>query len=161
MTESVTEGRPTGQRGMTMVETLLALAISALILVPLLGFAQLAFQQQTATRERNNAASNSGELRTYFYRDVASAGAAYLTGTEFVDCTGGDGSGGTLLLALKADSERIVYTRAAGSEGGTSLWRRTCATAGGAVVETNYEVDKLTTTCSEMTCKASWSLVDY
>ncbi|UDY37962.1 PKD domain-containing protein [Dermatobacter hominis] len=145
---------------MTMVETLLALAISALILVPLLGFAQLAFQQQTATRERNNAATNSGELRTYFYRDVASAGAAYLTGPELVDCVGGDGAGGTLLLALKAESERIVYTRATGSEGGTSLWRRTCATAGGATTASAEVVDKLTSTGAEMSCKAAGSLPD-
>ena len=118
------------QRGMTLVETMLALALSVMLVLPMLGWAQVAMQQQVAVRDRNLAGTSLGLLRTYFLQDVATAHRAVVDGDELVDCDGGDGSGGTPLLTLTRNDQRIVYSIAPTDESDAGLWRRVCDTSG-------------------------------
>lgn len=124
-----------GQAGMTMVETLLALALSVMVFLPIIGWAQFALQEESATQQRTVSASGLGNLRLTMLRDVSSSDLAITSGPAMVDCSGGEGSGGTVLFSLVRDEQRVVYTRADGTDGGTSLWRRLCNSPGGAVAD--------------------------
>jgi len=116
---------------MTMIETLLAVTLSVMIMLPIMGWAQFSFREQSDIAQRNIDSTGLSLLRTYLVRDVTSADSAVLSGAGFVDCVGGEGADGTLLLVLQDGAERTTYTRAPDTEGGTGLWRRTCATTGG------------------------------
>ncbi|MFZ4518382.1 MAG: PKD domain-containing protein [Microthrixaceae bacterium] len=118
---------------MTMIETLMALALTALIMVPMLGWAFFAFQSQVDTREQSLQGSGIGMTRTYLARDIASADWAATTGSDAVDCTGREGAGGRVLLVASGTAGRAVYTESESLDrpGNYSLWRRSCATAGG------------------------------
>lgn len=118
------------ERGMTLLETVLALSLSVMMVVPMLGWAQFAFGEQAASRTRSLDASGLGLLRTALTRDLTNADAAWTSGSGLLDCTGGEGAGGTVLLAVGDGSFRQVYSLA-GS--GPSLWRRVCGSPGGPV----------------------------
>ena len=117
-------GRRRRQSGMTLIETILAVSLSSIVMLPMLGWAIVAFREQPAAFDRNVRASDVGLLRSYLPRDVTPASGAAAGGT---DCTGGTGAGTVVLVLEHGASERVVYTTAAGSEGGTSLWRRECS----------------------------------
>lgn len=122
------------QHGMTLLEVLLALVVSAAIITPLTAWAMLAFGEQVRTTSRLDDTNESNLLLTYFTRDVHSAAGI----TTDVDCVGGEGdsaSGVTakVLFSIAADENataRVVYTVAPSADDETrvSIWRRTCAT---------------------------------
>lgn len=145
--------RTSGQSGVTLIETMVAVGMATLVIIPMLGFAIMAFGQQSAARERNLSGAGQGMARTYFLRDIASADTAFVSGASFTACAGGSGSGGTLLLVLEKDSDLVTYSRAPGSDGGTSLWRRTCGAAGGAATDVVEVTDDLTAAGAVLTCK--------
>ena len=124
--------RGRSQEGVTLVETLAVLAISSIIMIPLLGWAVLAIQEQEAALNRNVDGASIGLLRTYFVRDVASAnGAATGAAAEGTDCSGGAGAAtapAQTLLHLERDGgEYVVYNEVTSSGGvGLSIWRREC-----------------------------------
>ena len=124
--------RGRSQEGVTLVETLAVLAISSIIMIPLLGWAVLAIQEQEAALNRNVDGASIGLLRTYFVRDVASAnGAATGAAAEGTDCSGGAGAATaavqTLLRLERDDGEYVVYNEVSSSGGvGLSIWRREC-----------------------------------
>ncbi len=125
--------RPRDQRGMTLIETLLAVTISGLLMVPMLGWASVAFRQQVEVSERNVDGASLGLLRTYFVRDVAGAQDAAVDGDGLDECRPADAAvrtGSRTVLALGAGERRVAYVEAAGRDGGRSLWRLECATAG-------------------------------
>jgi PKD repeat protein len=131
-----------GQRGMTLVETVLAMGLGALVVVPVLGWALVAMGQQTATADRSLQSTSAGVLRTYLVRDITNSQVATISGPSLVDCTGGEGAGSPS-LALAEGPSRVVYTTAPGSEGGVSLWRRTCDTPEGPVTGTTELASEL------------------
>ncbi len=123
--------RRRSQTGVTLIETLAVLAISSLIMIPILGWGFLAIQEQEAVYTRNTDGASIGLLRTYFVRDVASAADAKIgTYAEDTDCSGGEGAGTgaqTLLRLGGDDDEYVVYNQVTSSEGvGLSIWRREC-----------------------------------
>ncbi len=134
------------QHGFTMLETLLTLVLTALIMAPLFGWAFVASRQQTATITRNIDGASVGFLRTSFLRDVASSHTANVgTAANGTDCSGGGSAAAaptdTVLRLTASTGPRVVYNRAASSEGtGTSLWRREC-TGGAATSETELVRD--------------------
>ncbi len=144
---------PTGQSGVTMVETLMALALTALLMVPMLGWAFFAFRSQVDTREQSLQGSGIGITRTYLVRDIASADWSATTGTDAVDCAGGDGAGGRVLLVSSGTSGRAVYTEGASLDrpGTYSLWRRSCAVAGGPVTA-SVELLRVERNATTVTC---------
>lgn len=126
--------RRPGQQGMTLLEMLLAIVISAAIITPLTAWAVLGFGEEVRTVKRVADANESNLLVTYLTRDVHSA-AAITTGG---DCAGGEGDSGStatsrVLLSIAADDPvtvRVVYTFAPSSDDATrsSIWRRVCST---------------------------------
>ena len=102
------------QDGVTLIETLAVLAISSLIMIPLLGWGLLAIQEQDAIFTRNTDGASIGLLRTYFVRDVASATGSAVDEAATGDCSGGDGAAATRtrLLRLEGhDGQYIVLAR--------------------------------------------------
>ncbi|MEZ5311485.1 MAG: prepilin-type N-terminal cleavage/methylation domain-containing protein [Microthrixaceae bacterium] len=126
-----------GQAGITLIETLLAMAIGIIVFVPFTAWAILSVQQQVDTRETNVDTFGLGLTNTYFPRDVANSklavsqtatdGSARLSG-DIVGCIGGDGEGGTVIAAMiTAGNRRVVYSTKGDPDGpGLELWRREC-----------------------------------
>lgn len=114
------------QRGLTLVETMLALALSVMLLLPMMGWAQTAMQQQVAVRERNIAGTSLGLLRSYFLSDVATAHRAVVDGEELTNCGKGPGGDSTPLLALLRGDQRTVYSIAPTEDSDAGLWRQVC-----------------------------------
>lgn len=124
------------QSGVAMIEAMLVLALTTVILVPVLGWMAVALSEQVRTNDRIDDVSSVGAARLLFSRDVASASSASLSG---VDCIGGSGSGGTVKLSLVSSAtpgKRTVYSEAPMVDDGevststNSLWRRTCDATG-------------------------------
>jgi len=140
-----------------MMEVLMVLGFTALILVPVLGWAAFAFSEQPRTNERIADVAATGPVRTLFGRDVASAASAATTGS---DCTGGKATGGSVKLVLTSTAippSRVVYAEAPKVEQGIasatvkSLWRRTCDNSGALKSETQMIVglgSPVTVTCA-------------
>lgn len=135
---------------MTLIETLMALTLAVMIMVPMLGWAQFTFAEQVRTQQRSNFSNDLGLLRTYLHRDVASADDAYVSGDNFVGCATPDASSNNdnnkgveadpnanrLLLVVTANDSLTTYSIAPGTDDHLSIWRNTCKTPGGVIGET-------------------------
>lgn len=130
-----------GQRGATLLELLLALAITLLIAVPLSSWTWTTLRHQRGAAEVLANTTDAGRVGRAFTRDVASARSITTSGG---DCTGGGaGAGGTVRLSMQASgahTHQTVYTEAptdpADPGGGSSLWRRVCLANGSLVGST-------------------------
>ena len=156
--------RPTAgdQRGMTLIETMLALGLSVMLVLPMMGWAQVAMHQQVSIRERNLAGASLGALRTHFLRDVATAHRAEVGGVGIADCTPGThgggssrGKGATPLFALTRDDQRIVYSVGPTDEADASLWRRVCDRTGDREVAASVLVDEVNAALTDASCDSS------
>ena len=115
-----------------MIETLLAVMLSSLMILPMAGWASFAMREQTRVQERNLSGASLGILRTYFQRDVSSASDAWVEGAPLTECR--SGAKGERTLLMLADGERRTAYSLIPVDGFTSmLWRSECAAAGGAV----------------------------
>ena len=128
------EARQRDQAGFTLLELLLAIAVTALLVGPLAAWTITIVRQQGAMGEHLSNATSTGRVRAAFDSDVASA--RTVTAGVTSDCTGGGPGGlGTVRLSFVtagSTSTKVVYTEAPASGSGThtSLWRRTCTDTG-------------------------------
>ena len=146
--------RPTAgdQRGLTLLETMLALALSVMLVLPMMGWAQVAMDQQVAIRDRNLAGASLGMLRTHFLRDVATAHRAEIGG----DCASGKGrTAGTPLFSLTRDEQRIVYSIAPTEHAAAGLWRRVCDPRGNKEIAASALVDEVNPALTDASCDSS------
>ncbi len=149
--------RRRGQGGVSLLETMLAVFLSGLMILPLAGWASVAMKEQVNVHDRNINASSLGILRSYFVRDVTTASAAAASGDQLDTCLGGM-KGERPLLALARGEQRTVYSTVPDGFGGTDLWRRQCASAGGAVMSANLLVADVVDPATEATCDSGASL---
>lgn len=144
------------QRGVSLIETLLAVVISAALVIPLMMWLSMTFRAQPITEGELGRTAAEGLLGSYLPRDVLGAGAAAIDDNDdevnFEDCVGAGGDDGRVVLALlsrttvddpelepenglpleRSETLKIVYSEAPGrSDGETSLWRRECRAADG------------------------------
>lgn len=122
------------QAGVTLIELLLGIALTAIIIGPLAAWTISTVRQQGMAGELLSNAVSTGRVGSTFTSDVASARTVAATGT-LADCPGGPGAGGNVrlsLLAAGSESTRVVYSEAR-PEGASpssterSLWRRECS----------------------------------
>jgi PKD repeat protein len=118
-----------GQHGMTLIETLLAVMLSSLMVLPMLGWASLALREQAATQDRNISSSSLGTLRTYFVRDVTTADWAATEGEQLAECSSGSKGVSTLMVLGHGDA-RIGYEMVPVDDFTSTLQRVLCLTAG-------------------------------
>lgn len=115
-----------GQRGMTMVETLLTIMLGSIMIAPMAGWATFAMREQVEAQELTLSGASLGILRTYFQRDVTSATAAWVDGDALDECRTGD-KGEQTLLVLADGERRIAYSLTPDDEFTSTLWRVGCA----------------------------------
>ncbi|MFN7151611.1 MAG: PKD domain-containing protein, partial [Microthrixaceae bacterium] len=151
------ERRRRDQQGVSLLETMLAVFLTGLMILPLVGWASVAMKEQVNVHDRNVNASSLGILRTYFVRDVTTAAAATTTDDQLDSCLAGT-KGERPLLALARGEQRTVYSTAPDGFGGTDLWRRQCASHGGAVTSANLLVADVVDGATSATCESGASL---
>ena len=126
------------QRGITLLETMLAMVITASIILPAFGFLTLAMEEQVNARTLTAETSNIAAVDLDLVRDVTNAKAAVASTAangsqrpigDLRDCEGGESVNGAVALAM-IDSRnwRIVYSLKGDSSSSTGgeLWRREC-----------------------------------
>ena len=124
------------QRGVTLVELLVVVAVGGLLAVPVGGWVISTLGHQDASQHLLRNAVGSGRLAAAFSRDVA--GASSVTVDAAGDCDGGGpGSGGNVIMAMASSSApgQVIYTEADSDGDGdfTSIWRRECDASGALV----------------------------
>lgn len=130
--------RRLGQSGITLLETMIAMVVVSVVVLPSLGFASLSMGEQVAARTLTVETTNLGSVDLALVRDVAAAKAA-IPSTDTAgnqkpnnaigDCSGGQGAGGQVVLALITPANyRVVYSLETLSNPalGKNLWRREC-----------------------------------
>ena len=142
------------QRGMTLVETVLALGLSTMLVLPMLGWAQVAMDQQVEIRERNVSGASLGVLRAHFLRDVATAHRAVIGADRSDGCDAGTARGTTPLLTLTRGEQRIVYSIAPGDEPEPELRRDVCDDTAADAVAATVLVRAVVPALTEATCDA-------
>ena len=125
-----TVDRRRGQRGMTMLETLLALMLSVLMVVPVVGWGAVAMRQQRDVVERNLSGASLGVLRTLFTRDVVNADRAWVAGAHLDDCRIRTDGARTLLVLVTGDRHTVYATVPDPAQDAVQLVRAQCPKAG-------------------------------
>lgn len=143
-----------GQSGLTLIETILTIGLAGIMLVPMLGWAGVALDQQVSTIERNTRGASLGTLRTSFLDDVTASDRAWVDGADLVDCSGGEAAGGTPVLALAEGDARVVYVLADDGRGTSTsgLYRRSCAGPGEPATRSAMLVGGLDAALTSATC---------
>ena len=122
------------QNGITLLETLIAMVITATVLLPTMGFVTLTMGEQATARLLNTETSNLAAVDLAVVRDVSNAKAVAATvdasgnPQTIDDCPGGPGWGGSVVMALvTSQNHRVIYSlESSGTAMGDNLWRREC-----------------------------------
>lgn len=135
---AIRQRRPRGQRGVTLIEVLVTVVVTALIFGPFMVWGVLSAGQAQAARVVNTDTFSLGLTNIAFPRDVANSVTAVASldssgnlrnAGEVRDCIGGAGANGEVVVALiTAANRRIVYSvvESGDSYDGRELWRREC-----------------------------------
>lgn len=123
-----------GQQGMTLVETMIAVVLSGVMVIPMLGWGTLAIEQQAGVELRTSTSTTLGLLRTYFIRDVTTASEAG-TGPDATGACKLDPSATTALFGLRTSDGPLVYAFQEAPDGSTGLFRLACGPSGGKVTD--------------------------
>ena len=115
---------------MTMLETLLALMLSVLMVVPVVGWGAVAMRQQRDVVERNLSGASLGVLRTLFTRDVVNADRAWVAGAHLDDCRIRTDGARTLLVLVTGDRHTVYATVPDPAQDAEQLVRAQCPKAG-------------------------------
>jgi hypothetical protein len=133
----VSVGAARSQRGVTVVELLVVIAVTGLLAVPVGAWVVSTLGHQDASQHLLRNAVGTGRLAAMFSRDVAEASEVHADDAA-ADCLGGGGgAGGDVVMVVVPSSSagRVVYTEARSEETPSqrSLWRRTCDDSGSLV----------------------------
>ncbi|MEZ5373539.1 MAG: PKD domain-containing protein [Microthrixaceae bacterium] len=133
--------RRSDRRGVTLLETIIAMVITSTVLLPSLGFVTLTMGEQATARTLTQETSNVAAADLALVRDISNAKAAASSTNqvggqrapgELRDCPAApnSGAGGDVVLALvTSNNYRVTYSLAPLGPNprlGRSLWRRTC-----------------------------------
>lgn len=150
----MTPSRTPNQRGVTMIEVLLVIAITGLIAAPVGAWAVATMRHQEQTANILRTAVGSGRLASSFSRDVGVA-SKVITQNPAGDCTGGGKGIGQVKLALESSTTgaRIVYSEAPSDDSPSyvSIWRRACD-AGGALAQATELLPRVVPGSVEAAC---------
>jgi len=151
--------RGSGQGGFTLIEILVAIAISALLLVPLSAWTILALRQQPVLQDQMLRTATSGFLGSYWPSDVTIAGKAATdtTAAWASDCPGlgpGRGSVQAVMVTGGTDIYKAVYSEAPASDDASlrSVWRRTCDVGTGALLSVTEVFEDVVAGSTDVIC---------
>ncbi|HTO01658.1 MAG TPA: PKD domain-containing protein [Microthrixaceae bacterium] len=151
------------QSGYTLIELLTAIAITAIIFVPLMAWTTLALRQQPVTQEGLLRTAQTGLLGSMFPSDVSVAAQAWVNGMSepwATDCDGGTAEGGSMQLVMitgGATIQKVVYVVAKSSDDPTqmSIWRRSCGVGADNTVKREHQLFKgVRPGLTSITCKS-------
>ncbi len=129
--------RSRDQRGLTLLELMIAVVIMSMVITPALGFIGLSMVEQADARFLTQEANNVAAVDVALMQDVTNAMAAQASPTApgsggVRDCPGAglEGDGGDAVLGLVgSENQRVVYSLGpppANPALGRAMWRRTC-----------------------------------
>ena len=125
------------QRGLTLIELMIAVVIMSMVITPAMGFISLSMVEQAEARFLTTEANNVAALDVALMQDVTNAKAAQASPTGpgaggVRDCptAGLDSDGGDAVLGLvSSENQRVVYSLGpppSNPQLGRAMWRRTC-----------------------------------
>lgn len=120
-------GRTRGEHGYTLLELIVVVAVSAMILVPLLAWTITGFRVEERAQVQSAETKASNLLSLNVGRDLAEAASVTRVAS---DCApSGAGSGGEVVLGTVsggADPTTVVYSVVDVGGGRGEVWRRRC-----------------------------------
>ena len=141
------------QRGVTLVELLVVVAVGALIAVPVAGWVISTIGHQDASQHLLRNAVGTGRLAAALSKDVAGANSVEVAAAGDCDGGGGGSSGNVIMSVLPSSAPgQVVYTQAPSSGGSQyqSIWRRECDAAGD-LVEATELFERIVTDSADAT----------
>ncbi|UDY34034.1 PKD domain-containing protein [Dermatobacter hominis] len=143
---------------MTMLETLLALMLSVLMVVPVVGWSAVALRQQRDVVERNLSGASLGVLRTMFTRDVVNADRAWVVGAHLEDCRIDTEGARTLLVLVTGDRHTVYATVPDPAQDAAQLVRAQCPKAGTTALAQNELLADVVDAGTDATCETAEDL---
>jgi len=120
--------RARGDRGVSLIELLLAVSITTIIVVPLVGAIYFGFRTTGDTQARLYESGKAGLLDSYFVPDVQNGVSLAKNANETAAACGTPRGAPVLLLITAADGSSVSYYRGSLTGENTNyLYRRTCA----------------------------------
>ncbi len=144
---------------MTLVETLLAVMLSGIMILPITGWATMAMREHQNVQTRNLSGASLGILRTTFTRDVANSDSAWVDDElQLASCTDGT-KGAIALLALGHEDTRTTYTLVPDGDS-YLLVRLRCAKPGATPGERNELASDVIAAGTSATCATGEDLAE-
>jgi hypothetical protein len=112
-----------GDVGITMIELLIAIALTGIMMAPLGAAIYFGLRTTTSTEDRVTQSNGANLMASYFLPDVQ--GAVEAGTTESVAICGA-GAGPASLVLKTSDTTSVSYYQGTGTKS-TTLYRRTCA----------------------------------
>jgi hypothetical protein len=151
--------RANDEHGMTVAELMVAVMLTAVVMIPLASGIFLALRTSQTSEGRIEESSSANVLASYFGTDVQNAVSVGVNVNEATGACGGAAMNVGLLLTTQTDQSSIAYYRGSGANG-TDLYRRTCT--GGSVTSTVRVLHNLSSApnfaCAP-SCDSNWQSV--
>ncbi len=145
---------------MSLLETLVAVMLSAMLMTPVLGWAALSMKEQRTVVERNLSGASLGVLRTLFTRDVVNSDRAWVAGEHLADCEVPTKGAQTLLVLVTGDRVTTYATIPDEVDGDSQLVRAQCARAGETATVEHELVGNVMAAGTEATCVTESELAE-
>lgn len=149
-----------GQSGMTLLETLVAVMLAAMLMTPVLGWAALSMKEQRTVVERNLSGASLGVLRTLFTRDVVNSDRAWVAGEHLADCEVPIKGARTLIVLVTGERVTTYATVPDDADGDSQLVRAQCARAGEKASVEHELVGNVMSAGTEATCVTGGELAE-
>jgi Tfp pilus assembly protein PilW len=118
--------RCSGQAGVSLIELLIAISLTAVITVPIVASIYFGFRTTGDTQTRISQTASANVLASYFVPDVQGSIAAATNATESTAACGATAAPVSLLITTSiTPASSISYVQGTGVNSGT-LYRRTC-----------------------------------
>ena len=126
MNASVQVRRCRGESGVSLIELIIAIAITGVIMAPIGAAIYFGFRTTGDTQQMVSESTSANVMASYFTADVQGAIAAAKSTSDTISCGAAAGAADLVLTTVATPTTTISYYRGTGANASV-LYRRTCA----------------------------------
>ena len=126
MNASVQVRRCRGESGVSLIELIIAIAITGVIMAPIGAAIYFGFRTTGDTQQVVSESTSANVMASYFTADVQGAIAAAKSTSDTISCGAAAGAADLVLTTVATPTTTISYYRGTGANASV-LYRRTCA----------------------------------